>query len=178
MATARESLLDTYESERSPHVREFIATAVRLGRTIQTSDPVAARERDARMVARPEVFSTPQPRLGPGAHDDDGAAGSIGEQGRRADGTRLDDVLGDGPALLVAVDAASWAITADHDAVRVVVADSPSLQDWLRRLDACAVLIRPDRHVAGVAHGPDEIGPVVRRFLDRHFVAKEADQVQ
>ena len=32
-------LLDTYESERSPHVREFIQTAVRLGGVIQTTDP-------------------------------------------------------------------------------------------------------------------------------------------
>src|SRR5690606_33796754 len=34
---APDELLDTYESERAPHVREFIETAVRLGGLIQTT---------------------------------------------------------------------------------------------------------------------------------------------
>ena len=43
---AAPDLLDTYESERSPHVDAFIALAVRLGDIIQTTDPVQAQERD------------------------------------------------------------------------------------------------------------------------------------
>jgi len=173
---ADEALLDTYESERAPHVREFITTAVRLGRVIQTSDPVAARERNRRMAERPEVFSTPQPRLGPGAHDDCAPAGMIGEQGRCANGARLDDVAGDDAVLLVGADMRPS--IAPHDGVKVVVADSPSLSDWLRRLDACAVLIRPDRYVAGVARGPQEIAPVVRRWVDKHFGAMPSASLQ
>ena len=92
---AAPALLDTYESERSPHVRTFIETAVRLGAVISTTDPVVARERDLRMRANPEGFTTPQPRLGPGAWDAaDPAAGHIGEQPFLADGTRLDDRVG------------------------------------------------------------------------------------
>jgi len=64
---APQSLLDTCESERSPHVREFIEAAVRLGGVIQTTDPEAARRRDAEMSARPLAFTTPAPRLGHGA---------------------------------------------------------------------------------------------------------------
>jgi len=44
---AHDSLLDTYESERAPHVQAFIELAVRLGDIIQTTDPEAARQRDA-----------------------------------------------------------------------------------------------------------------------------------
>jgi 2-polyprenyl-6-methoxyphenol hydroxylase-like FAD-dependent oxidoreductase len=39
---APESLLDTYESERLPHVRAFIELAVKLGAVLQETDPAAA----------------------------------------------------------------------------------------------------------------------------------------
>ncbi|RYY85001.1 MAG: bifunctional 3-(3-hydroxy-phenyl)propionate/3-hydroxycinnamic acid hydroxylase, partial [Comamonadaceae bacterium] len=87
---APDRLLDTYESERAPHVREFIETAVRLGRLIQTTDPQAARQRDADMRAAKSVFTTPSPRLGPGVHAGSPPAGWIGEQPALGDGARLD----------------------------------------------------------------------------------------
>ncbi|SIT49522.1 hypothetical protein BN2476_680195 [Paraburkholderia piptadeniae] len=41
-----DGLLDTYESERSPHVREFIETAVKLGAVIQSKPEVAGATND------------------------------------------------------------------------------------------------------------------------------------
>ncbi|MBI3197590.1 MAG: bifunctional 3-(3-hydroxy-phenyl)propionate/3-hydroxycinnamic acid hydroxylase [Rhodospirillales bacterium] len=43
---ADDSLLDTYESERLPHVRAFIELAVKLGAVLQETDPAAAATRD------------------------------------------------------------------------------------------------------------------------------------
>jgi 3-(3-hydroxy-phenyl)propionate hydroxylase len=73
-----EELLDTYESERSPHVHAFIELAVRLGDIIQTTDPQAARARDAKFKAgQPTIFEFPTPRLGPGFWLGD--AGPVGQ---------------------------------------------------------------------------------------------------
>jgi 3-(3-hydroxy-phenyl)propionate hydroxylase len=64
---ADDALLDTYGTERLPHVQAFIELAVELGGIIQTTDAEAARERDARFRAgQPEIFHYPTPRLGPG----------------------------------------------------------------------------------------------------------------
>jgi 3-(3-hydroxy-phenyl)propionate hydroxylase len=64
---ARDSLLDTYESERSPHVHAFIQLAVDLGGVIQTTDAKIARTRDASFACGgPRMFDFPQPQLGPG----------------------------------------------------------------------------------------------------------------
>ena len=64
---AGESLLDTCETERAPHVRAFIELAVRLGAVIQATDPAVAEARDAEFRASgPKMFDFPQPRLGPG----------------------------------------------------------------------------------------------------------------
>lgn len=49
--TAHSSLLDSYESERKPHVRAIVAAAKDFGLIIGELDPVAARARDARLLA-------------------------------------------------------------------------------------------------------------------------------
>ncbi|HEY6994222.1 MAG TPA: bifunctional 3-(3-hydroxy-phenyl)propionate/3-hydroxycinnamic acid hydroxylase [Xanthobacteraceae bacterium] len=46
---APESLLDSYELERAPHVRRLVATAKEFGQIIGELDPVAARARDDRL---------------------------------------------------------------------------------------------------------------------------------
>lgn len=152
-------LLDSYESERAPHVREFIETAVRLGSLIQTTDPEVASHRDAQMREQAQIFRTPEPRLGPGPHGGNGPAGLPAEQPLLGDGSRLDDRVGYRAALLldpVRADATRLDPTrlAATGAV-IVAADSASSRDWLARLGASAVLIRPDRYVAGIAAVPE-----------------------
>ncbi|PZO04083.1 MAG: FAD-binding monooxygenase [Hyphomicrobiales bacterium] len=46
-----ETLLDSYETERSRHVRELTTRIKAIGQVICERDPVAARERDARILA-------------------------------------------------------------------------------------------------------------------------------
>src|SRR6266850_248536 len=47
--------LDSYQSERGPHVRVYIEEALRLGAVIQTTDPKVAAERDRRTFRRPRL---------------------------------------------------------------------------------------------------------------------------
>lgn len=168
-----EALLDTYESERSPHVREFIETAVRLGSVIQTTDVESAKRRDADMLARPQTFATPQPSLGEGAHDGTHHAGRLGEQPVLADGSRLDDHIGYRPVLLVdpawSADARSFAGT-----VPVVTADSAALRQWLERLGVRAVLVRPDRYVAATANDRSELQRLVRAASEPASLMRKA----
>lgn len=152
--SAGDDLLDSYESERSPHVREFIETAVRLGALIQTKDPEEALRRDREMRANPQVFTTPQPRLGPGVHAGIGPAGIVGEQPTLAEGILLDNKAGYGFSLLVDP---TWEVLDAKDRVQVIPADSPAARNWLQRLGAGAVLLRPDRYVAGLAPEPKDI---------------------
>src|SRR5260221_3850725 len=48
---ADDTLLDSYEVERKPHVRSVVASAKEFGKIIGELDPVAAAERDARLRA-------------------------------------------------------------------------------------------------------------------------------
>ena len=166
---APDTLLDTYESERSPHVREFIETAVRLGGVIQSSDPEVARRRDEDFSRNPQVFSTPQPPLGPGAHG--GAhGGRLAPQAVDAEGTRSDDRVGYDYALVVAESLAKEARAMVPPGLQVIPADVSLLAAWLDQLDAAAVLVRPDRYVAAVAARLHDLPELLRLHPSRQAV--------
>ncbi len=161
---APEALLDTYESERAPHVRALIELAVRLGNIIQTTDPALAAERDARFRAgRPEIFELPPQVLGAGAFDaaPGTPAGRPFPQPRLGDGRLLDELLGRRSAVIGRADAIAAAAPATAERWRragALVIDRPDapLRDWLEAHEAAAVVLRPDRYIVGVARtGPD-----------------------
>jgi 3-(3-hydroxy-phenyl)propionate hydroxylase len=160
---APDTLLDSYESERSPHVREFIETAVRLGAVIQATDPASVERRDAEMAASPQVFHTPQPALGPGAHDGGQHAGRVAPQPVVEDGGRFDDAIGYHHALLVRPALLDEARALASERAVVVPASAGAATAWLDQLQADAVLVRPDRYVAGTAGSGAELAALLQR---------------
>ncbi|MEN9630590.1 MAG: hypothetical protein RJA10_3818 [Pseudomonadota bacterium] len=163
---APDALLDSYEAERAPHVQAFIELAVKLGEIIQTTDPQAARERDARFRSgQPETFHYPAPRLGPGVWaGDHPAVGRVFPQPLLADGRRLDAVVGArfaliGPGGLLAEAADVASVRGAATGVAMLPAEAhPELGAWLQQQQVAAVLLRPDRYVAGVATGSEGLG--------------------
>ena len=163
------TLLDTYERERSPHVHAFIDLAVQLGDIIQTTDPQAARERDAKFKAgQPEMFQFPAPRLGPGVWVGDAApVGRVFPQPMLSDGQRLDRrvgshfaVVGDA-TLLSGVSHETRTRWQSHHVVEVVD-EGDELRAWLNEHGVRAVVLRPDRYVMGVANTPADLDEVTR----------------
>ena len=164
---AADALLDTYESERSPHVQAFIDLAVKLGDIIQTTDLQAARERDAKFKAgQPEIFQFPAPRLGPGIWQGQQApVAQIFPQPLLADGRLLDAVLGLQFAVIgdqAVLNDVSDDTRAHWQAQGVVVmpARDPEVQTWLTQQGVGAVLLRPDRYILGVAQSGAELDSI------------------
>ena len=162
-------LLDTYESERSPHVQAFIELAVRLGDIIQTTDPEAARLRDAKFKAgQPEMFQYPAPRLGPGLWQGDAAAvARVFPQPRLSNGHLLDrrlgshfGVIGD-MSVVDGVSDDTRALWNAHGVVQVVD-DGDEVRAWLTEHGVRAVMLRPDRYVMGVAHTAADLDAVTQ----------------
>ncbi len=155
---AHESLLDTYESEREPHVRAFIALAVRLGDVIQTTDPLLAADRDRKFQAgSPEIFQFPAPGLGPGVRADSGApAGQPFPQPRLAVGRLLDEATGPRfvviatRGVLTSSDAGTRARWQQADAM-LIDDTHPEIAAWLTRHGTQAALLRPDHYIVGTA---------------------------
>jgi 2-polyprenyl-6-methoxyphenol hydroxylase-like FAD-dependent oxidoreductase len=99
---ARESILDTYESERRPHAAAWTQISLAEGRVSAELDPIRAAERDARMLGGQKLDIPHFPCLGDGCFQggravDQGLIGSLGLQGRigTAQGVgRFDDMMG------------------------------------------------------------------------------------
>ena len=167
---AGESLLDTCETERAPHVRAFIELAVRLGAIIQATDPAVAETRDAEFRATgPTMFDFPQPRLGPGIWvDGSPACGDVFPQPRLADGHRLDDVVGNRFAVLSALPLDTRTRRAGGDGrgyglgLAFIDAPGPAVEEWLAAREAAAVIVRPDRYVFALARDEADL----RRALE------------
>lgn len=157
------TLLDTYESERKPHVRAFIELAVKLGSVIQTTDPAVAAERDRRFVAGdPETFTYPAPVLGPGVHVGGPPAGSVFPQPALDDGRLLDEATGSRFAVLGDVQTLDGVNATTGERWRqidaaVLPAPGAGVGEWLASHGARAVVLRPDRYVMGVARSAAEL---------------------
>lgn len=172
LSGAPELLLDTYESERRPHVRAWIEHATAMARILQTTDPEVAAGRDAHLRADPGSGPPPAPRLGAGLHGDAPApAGEPAAQPVLSDGIRLDDAVG--PRFLVAGPAALLAALPDglradlggSDRVAVRTEQDPDGAAVLAALGGPGVVVRPDRYLLGTAGTPGDLATLCRTAL-------------
>ncbi len=171
-------LLDTYQSEREPHVRAYIDFAIGMGRVVCTLDKKTAARRDTAMLAAraqggsmlPPIRS---PVLGAGCLLARSAgAGELFPQpwaGTAEAVVRLDDVLGRGAWLIGAADREPPPDLPVN--VTAVALDTPlvgpfraALEAWLATRGAEAVLVRPDRYVFGTGT-PDALLGAYRAAL-------------
>jgi 3-(3-hydroxy-phenyl)propionate hydroxylase len=156
---AGEGLLDTYQTEREPHVRAVTETAIAMGRVVCMPDPAMAAQRDAMMLAQRAAGEQPvppaDPQPGPGAFVAGAAkAASIFPQDE-VGGARLDDVMGRG-AWLIARRGADVAGVGSKLVSRVEALDGDRLNPFAAKLGAYldgagadAVIVRADRYVFG-----------------------------
>ncbi|MFT3728106.1 MAG: bifunctional 3-(3-hydroxy-phenyl)propionate/3-hydroxycinnamic acid hydroxylase [Terricaulis sp.] len=182
------NLLDSYTSERLPHVKQIVESSVALGRLICVTNPEAAQHRNAklRMSRDNPQEAPPQPdwRLGRGIFaKDDPTAGFVARQARVANGDAvglLDDVTGPGHFVLLGngIDPLEKASPAARDAWtqldgRTFKIGEGGLRDvdgayaaWFDRLGRDIVLIRPDFQVYGTSNDAEPLILALQRQLN------------
>ncbi|MFG3168597.1 bifunctional 3-(3-hydroxy-phenyl)propionate/3-hydroxycinnamic acid hydroxylase [Streptomyces sp. NPDC048200] len=192
---ASDDILDTYQSEREPHVRAVTEKGIELGHLQTLRDPERAAERDRTLLARRAESAVPEPTRFPDLVDGlftrgTGAGrGQLSVQGVVDDGTRrdrLDQVVGGGFHLLVDEkhlaalenrrlldDLASVGVRvivpgerhAQHVQAAVVQDVDGIYRAWLAELDCSAVVVRPDFYVYGTASGSDAVAGLATELL-------------
>ncbi len=181
---ANQSLLDTYQAEREPHVRFITEKAIELGRLQTLRDPVKARERDERLLAQRRAHHAPDklryPGLTGGLIAD---TGTFFPQGHVRTGGReglFDDVVGAGwcivasePGVLDGLASAhgeAWEAIGGRIAAFGGAADS-GLDDvdgvyaaWFAAHGCTAAVVRPDWYVYGTARDGRELAALLERL--------------
>jgi 3-(3-hydroxy-phenyl)propionate hydroxylase len=164
---APEDLLDTYQSERAPHVTVYIQAAAGAANAVEFLSMHPGDLGEA-----PELRETPfpVPLLGTGIHGKtDAVSGALSIQPRLNNGHLMDDeigygfaVVGDG-SILNAVDpetVASWG----RLGVKVVSEIGLPMRHWLNERHVHAVIVRPDRYVFGGAVDVAELDRLTARL--------------
>jgi 3-(3-hydroxy-phenyl)propionate hydroxylase len=154
-----DGILNSYQEERGPNVREFIETAIRLGGLINTMDGETAIEKSHGSSNGPARMSSLLPPLGAGNLDGliNGSSphsGRLFSQPILRDGKRLDDEIGYSPVLIVRNK------LPENVVPKIPVLDGQThsnLIDVLNNLDASAVLVRPDKYIADSAKSEKEV---------------------
>jgi 3-(3-hydroxy-phenyl)propionate hydroxylase len=157
---ASAALLDTYQTEREPHVRSAIELAIGMGRVVCTLDRDAATQRDAAMLAAQAAGTPalpparPSPFIAGCVLAGSPGAGELFPQsmaGEESARLRMDDRLRDEPWLITRASVgrdAGGVLLLDVDAETLAPFRAPVLA-WLDQHGAEAVLVRPDRYVFG-----------------------------
>jgi 3-(3-hydroxy-phenyl)propionate hydroxylase len=164
---AAPSLLDTFRTELAPHVAHYIGEANRIGAIIQETNPDRARERDAMLLAKPQVLTPIRPQLGSnGKQSADLLAGTLAPQPHLRNGQLLDDEVGLRFAILSKVgllDQVSDQTRARWDRADVALLENEAT-DYLDAIGAEAVVIRPDHYILGAARSAAELEAVTRNI--------------
>ena len=180
-----QALLETYGTERQPHVETTTRGAIALGRVICERDPAQARARDAAMRAEQgdEIRTTIRQTMVPDLRHGLIAAGTPGAGQlcpqplvRAAEGTQalLDDLTGArvrtiaiAPLADDEIDALTRAterlggrvalLGADRTSCRQAMQElQPVMAPWLTELQRTIAIVRPDHYVYGTAATVDD----------------------
>jgi 3-(3-hydroxy-phenyl)propionate hydroxylase len=161
---ASADLLDTYQTERAPHVREYIELAVKLGGLINTRAAEAAVP-GGLLRTEPARMQSLKPRLGPGlSAGADILLGQVAPQPLLSNGKRLDDEVGYRFAALLQPDFLAGLSRPLLELLRqkdiAIVADRAPVQ-WLRENEVSGVMVRPDRYVLGAARNSQDMDSLI-----------------
>jgi 3-(3-hydroxy-phenyl)propionate hydroxylase len=156
---APDDLLDSYQAERGPHVRQVILRAIDYGALVGTLDPAEAAARDLRLRDDHSALLFGLPPLPRGPLVQDGGGKFFGQPA--VAGQPLDDAVG-GRFLVLARDSGAlgesaawwrdvvgaWVTTLDE-----LVDPDPSLRAWFDAKGAAVAVLRPDRYLLAVTDG-------------------------
>ena len=174
---AAAELLDTYQSERLPHVREFIELAIRLGGVINTKAIEAGLAAGEARENAPVKLDVKKPLLGPGlALGDFPLARHLAPQFMLSDGRRSDDRTGYHHVLLVETEAAlASRLALSQAGIEILTRDdAEGVGYWLREHGIIAALVRPDRYIRGTASNEAELERLVAAVVPATSVPSAA----
>jgi 3-(3-hydroxy-phenyl)propionate hydroxylase len=155
--TSDESLLDSYESERRPHVRDMIIESKRQGDILRD---VSLGKMDPADAAG-QVIDRSRWEIGAGIlHEGNAHAGDLAPQ-PRVGGTLLDDIVGYRFLLLVDQEVLGKVDpqirqNAEDFGIQIVASEGEG-SAWLASIEADAAVVRPDRYVFSATKGAEEL---------------------
>ena len=160
-------LLRTYQTERYPHVKEFIELTIQMGEIINKTKTAIVAGNVTNPEDGPQSLGQLKPKLGPGPSSGNiKFRGHLFPQPRLEGGELLDDLIGSRSALILLANFQAQLseqiikVIMEMD-IAVIVDASTKLEDWFNNNKTSAALIRPDRYIAGTATSETELNELI-----------------
>jgi 3-(3-hydroxy-phenyl)propionate hydroxylase len=194
-------LLDSYQVEREPHVREIVSASVSAGAQVCILDPEAAvaRDREFRRIeferrSAPVAITDVVPPIRAGIIDSNSGGMRLPEFAVETDdGRPLDEMLAGRFTLLTrceeadtlpAVLAAGWRriagqtlrVGAAGDSECPVRDASGNVSNWLAQRQAYCAIVRPDRYVYAMPSDPESLYQHMTILLETLFLSKASNE--
>jgi 3-(3-hydroxy-phenyl)propionate hydroxylase len=194
-------LLDSYQVEREPHVREIVSASVSAGGQVCILDPEAAvaRDKEFRRIeferrSAPVAMTDVVPPIRAGIIDSNSGGMRLPELAVETDdGRPLDDMLAGRFTLLTRCEeadhlpaglAAGWRRIAGQT-LRVGAAgdlDCPvrdascDVSNWLAQRQAYCAIVRPDRYVYAMPNGPESLYEHISILLETLLLSNASSE--
>ncbi len=165
--SAPPAILDSYESERKPHVRAFIEMTVKMGRLINRTASTLLSGAPVDEDNGPPTITRITPTLGDGlSAGSPELRGHLFPQPRLENSGLLDDFIGNRPALIISPGfmaelPADVRKQAEARNVAIVHETSDELTTWFAKAKIGAVMLRPDRYILGSANTREQLDDLI-----------------
>jgi 2-polyprenyl-6-methoxyphenol hydroxylase-like FAD-dependent oxidoreductase len=181
-----DELLDSYQPEREPHVRFITEKAIELGRVQTMRDPVAARERDQRLIAQRSSNQKADklrfPPLRGGLIADHGGLFPQGRVSTKDRTGRFDEFAGYGWSIVASNSQLLGGLTVQQrDEWRAIGGSYATVgslsigndfgdadgfyERWFADNSCSAAVVRPDWHIYGTARSSEELGTLLSTLV-------------
>mgnify|MGYP001252116432 CR=1 FL=1 len=165
-----ESLLETYQSERKPHVKEYIDLTIQMGQMINRTASAIVAGNATNPKDGPQTLGQLKPTLGPGLSVGlSPLIGSLFPQPKLQSGNLLDDYIGNGFALITSMSFQAEMTEKEREKFKnfgiAILSDATDdLETWFNSHDVGAVLLRPDRYILGTVDTPTDLTGLLAFF--------------
>jgi 3-(3-hydroxy-phenyl)propionate hydroxylase len=165
-----ETLLETYQSERKPHVKEYIDLTIQIGQMINRTASAIVAGNVTNPEDGPQTLSQLKPTLGPGLSvGSSNLSGHLFPQPKLRSGNLLDDDIGNGFALITSMSFHAEMTETYREkfqklGITIVSDETDDLEAWFKAHDVGAVLLRPDRYILSTAETPSDLTKLLAFF--------------
>ena len=163
-------LLNSYQSERYPHVKEFIKLTIQMGQVINKTKSSIFAGNATNHEDGPQNLGQLKPILGQGPSAGQTKwRGHLFPQPRLEQGRLLDDQIGNQSALILLAEfqkklSKKLSKNLMETDIAVIADSSDKLREWFKKTSSKAVLIRPDRYISGTAKTEPELHQLLQLY--------------
>ena len=151
------SFLKSYEIERRPHAKEYISTAIKLGKMLGELSSNSKKGKEG-----PIHMKSLAPKIGNAfSIKEEEFARSLSLQPKLSNGQYVDDIVGYKFCLFLSEDLASQFSGNNSNIIVFNSKDHPTIKEYLENLSTKALLIRPDKYILGGAKNLTELNELL-----------------